>query len=351
MGRVVVYGSVTMEYKFEVQEWPRPGKSIQGTLYGSLGGKGLYQAVACSRWGSQTALVSAIGDDIYGKEVLRRLEQEDIQPILYTVTVDRRKGAGTEVAGVIEQGTESCTIGCRSATDKITGEFVEQDAREAVAAADAILITFDASLSGAQRLIDIASASERKLPVVVNASPATAMPLEYLSKVRYVISTAKEARDWLALTDPSFDGNLAGRTPKDAAKEVGLRLAMHSPRAVVLILDEEEEDGCLVVDHKRNVRHYKPYAVPSRLGKAGERSGFCAGLTAALAMKPTATDADEAELIAFASAGRYYALLAPGDWEALPNEHTIKRFIAEHPPLEVEESKAKGGGLRPGGRD
>jgi ribokinase len=62
--RVLVLGNATVDMIQRVPALPRPGETVLATsLKRCAGGKGLNQAVACARTGTQVALVAPVGDD------------------------------------------------------------------------------------------------------------------------------------------------------------------------------------------------------------------------------------------------------------------------------------------------
>src|SRR5690348_8625729 len=170
MARVAVFGSVTMEYTFTVSTWPMPGTSMDATtLERKLGGKGLYQAVACRRLNALTTLITSVGNDPYGKEVAAELAYNHITPCIEYEDFVPWQGMGTDVTMVVECGDESYIIARRDATDKLSLKFIEEQGHAVVDQSDAVLVTFDASLAAAGKLIELARAADK--PVIVNASP------------------------------------------------------------------------------------------------------------------------------------------------------------------------------------
>lgn len=79
MTRLLVVGSINMDYVFEVPCLPRSGETLcgQGFLR-APGGKGADQAVAGTRLGAQASLLGCVGDDAEGRELLTRLRLEGV---------------------------------------------------------------------------------------------------------------------------------------------------------------------------------------------------------------------------------------------------------------------------------
>src|SRR5215211_4141832 len=65
--RVVVVGSVNSDLVVRVRTLPRPGETIQGRDFQTVGGgKGANTAVAAARLGAPVALVARLGEDDFG---------------------------------------------------------------------------------------------------------------------------------------------------------------------------------------------------------------------------------------------------------------------------------------------
>lgn len=64
MSRVIVFGSINVDYVAQVDRLPGPGETIKTDSYEALpGGKGANQALAAARNGAFTGMVGAIGSD------------------------------------------------------------------------------------------------------------------------------------------------------------------------------------------------------------------------------------------------------------------------------------------------
>lgn len=328
MAKVVVYGAATMDFYFYVDSWLQPSLQIEGSVSSEPGGKGLNQAVACSRLDAETTLVSSIGDDAYGHDILKVLQDEYVRPCIHVEPLPLRREIITDITAVLLNRSDGKKgyIGCRNATDKLTPEYIETEAAAAINEAHAVLVTFDAALEAAIRTIDLAK-SARKY-TVVNFSPPVDIPLTTIDGVDYVIATAREARSWLRKSGAVAEAEL----PALSDTQIGEYLLNKGARNVVITRDAE---GCIVLN-LQGARIYPAYETDMGIDPTGAQSAFCAGVASALAkfaemQKMPAVS--EQELISFASAARTIACTVVGAVDAMPKLATVNMFLAQRAPL------------------
>lgn len=79
MKRVLVVGSTNIDYISYTQRAPEAGETITGSAFEThFGGKGANQAVMASRCGVPVSIITAIGDDSNGREVLENFRRNEI---------------------------------------------------------------------------------------------------------------------------------------------------------------------------------------------------------------------------------------------------------------------------------
>lgn len=78
-GRVIVVGSVNVDFVVTTERLPAPGETVIGGRFARHhGGKGGNQAVAAARLGASTAFVGAVGGDAFGSAARAALEAEGV---------------------------------------------------------------------------------------------------------------------------------------------------------------------------------------------------------------------------------------------------------------------------------
>jgi ribokinase len=77
--RILVVGSTMTDLVAYAPRLPEAGETVVGTDFQTgFGGKGANQAVAAARFGAAVAMVTAVGDDAYGRSTLANLAAEGI---------------------------------------------------------------------------------------------------------------------------------------------------------------------------------------------------------------------------------------------------------------------------------
>lgn len=116
---VLVFGSLNMDVVFKCDQMPKPGETVLCPSYTTgPGGKGLNQAVAARRAGSEVHLVGAIGSDGYGSEMERFLVSEGIS----CDELQKIQDAATGIAHIaVDHAGENSIIVASGANGAITG--------------------------------------------------------------------------------------------------------------------------------------------------------------------------------------------------------------------------------------
>ena len=77
--KILVVGSANVDFVIGVRQAPELGETILCRSFRkTCGGKGANQAYACGRLGGDTAFLNAVGDDPLGGELVRNLQQANV---------------------------------------------------------------------------------------------------------------------------------------------------------------------------------------------------------------------------------------------------------------------------------
>jgi ribokinase len=177
--RIAVVGSVNLDLVARVHRLPAPGESLAaGDLSRVPGGKGANQALAARRLGAEVNLVAAVGDDAAGDEALALLRDDGVG----LDGLRREPGRSTGHALVIVDDSGETMI-VAAAGANATLEVGPDDVR----GADAVL-----TVLGVPDTAVAAAAEQASGLVVLNATPARALPDELLRQVDLVVVNTAE---------------------------------------------------------------------------------------------------------------------------------------------------------------
>jgi ribokinase len=123
MNNILVVGSLNMDIVNRVEKHPKIGETIKGisTSYYS-GGKGSNQAVAASKLGANVKMMGAVGDDQYGKILLKSLNSYDVN-IESVVTLNEPTGIAFIT---VDSSGENTIILSEGANKKITVDNLKE---------------------------------------------------------------------------------------------------------------------------------------------------------------------------------------------------------------------------------
>jgi len=164
-GRVIVVGGAVMDATFRTRALPQSETSSEAYSFDlSPGGKGLTQAVAGARLGLDVALVAAVADDRFGKEIIDYLRDEGVDTSLLKVVRDAR----TPFTGVIEMELgDSVAVNWRNQMEvRLDVRDVDQLSQE-LTGCDAVLATFEIPRETLQRTLALVHTAERNRPLVI----------------------------------------------------------------------------------------------------------------------------------------------------------------------------------------
>ena len=184
---IIVFGSINMDLTTYVPRLPRPGETLRGSSYITVpGGKGDNQAVAAARLGAQVKFIGRVGDDGFGREVLKIVTAENVDTSL--VQVDPVHGTGLAVISVDENAENSIIIisGANIALDRSDIE----KARSALKSAQVLLVQLEVNLEAALQVVKIAH--ELGVKVVFDPAPAQALPAEVYRQMNVITPNETE---------------------------------------------------------------------------------------------------------------------------------------------------------------
>lgn len=311
--RIAVVGGFGVGLTMRFRDAPDAGESVIATSFAThLGGKGSNQAVGARRLGAEVSLITAIGDDEYGRWGRDLWQREGVMAEAVLVTEHP-----TMVAFVlVEDGGENRIGIYPGALDSLDADHLD-DVREAIDEAQILVVSMEVPVPFCAAALRLAH--ETDTVTVLNPAPASAIPAEMWRWVDFVTPNATEAAVILGVSPSDVTQNPAGaaralRAMTDAT--VVLTLGRHG----VAVCDAS---GARVIP-----------AVPASrvVDTTGAGDAFSSALAVAIG---EGADVDDA--VRFAAAAGSVAVQTNGVIDALASPHDLK----EHAPWRTERKAAR----------
>ncbi|MBQ7902675.1 MAG: ribokinase [Oscillospiraceae bacterium] len=192
--KILVFGSLNIDRRYMVDHFVQPGETLSSDSVGTFsGGKGLNQAIACKKAGSDVYMAGKIGTD--GAFLLAELKDADV--VTKHVFIDDDELSGHAIIQVDKNG-QNCIIlyGGTNRTithaeiDEVLADFDKGD-----------IILLQNEINALDYIID--KAHEKGMVVALNPSPMDDKLLSCdLSKISYFIMNEIEAAAICGQNDP-----------------------------------------------------------------------------------------------------------------------------------------------------
>ncbi|MDD6214932.1 MAG: ribokinase [Firmicutes bacterium] len=186
MKKILIIGSINMDIVIETERFPKIGETIKGFgMMNSCGGKGANQAVASARQGAKTLMIGAVGDDEYGKELKKNLENSGVD----TSGIQTVNGSSGAAVITLYKGDNAIILN-DGANAAVTPEFIKKN-EHMIDDADIVVLQFEIPIDS---VIFAAKLShEKNKTVILNPAPMPKnMPREVLSYIDFLIPNRSE---------------------------------------------------------------------------------------------------------------------------------------------------------------
>ncbi|NNU83786.1 ribokinase [Geobacillus sp. BMUD] len=187
---ITVIGSINMDLVTVAARFPNQGETILGERFLTTpGGKGANQAVAAARLGADVRMIGAVGEDAFGRELLRSLQSEGI-------SVDGVKPVThqhTGIASITISEQDNRIIVVPGANHALTPEDLDKY-ESIIAQSDACLLQLEIPIPVVERAVSLAH--RRGVRVIVNPAPAQPLPPSVLEQADFLTPNEHE-RTWL----------------------------------------------------------------------------------------------------------------------------------------------------------
>ncbi len=175
MSRVVVLGSSNTDMTVRLPHLPAPGQTVLGGSFATgPGGKGANQAVAARRAGADVLFLTAVGDDVLGREALDLYRSEGIDVSQARTFPGERSGVALIFVG--ERGENMIGV-ASGANARLDPETVDRLPNSVFRAGDVLLAGLEVPVESVARAVRRAHAAGMR--IIVNPAPANLAILEH----------------------------------------------------------------------------------------------------------------------------------------------------------------------------
>ena len=189
--RILVVGSFVMDVIAATEQVPGSGQTVYGkSFHMAPGGKGANQALQCARLGADVTMAGAVGDDLFGQQLLEPLRAAGADISHVAVCPGIHSGVGHVTLEVTGHTAQNRIVVIPGANRLLTVEQVSW-IREEISGFDMVLLQLEVPIEVNRAVAHWAA--EAGVPVILNPAPATELDDELLSLVTYLIPNEQEA--------------------------------------------------------------------------------------------------------------------------------------------------------------
>lgn len=186
--KILVIGSLNMDWMIEVSHTPIAGETIMGHFNKEVpGGKGGNQAYAIGSLGGHVTMLGAVGNDAAGKTLLETLQHAGVNTSAIELKADVQSGMALIY---INGDGDNTIVVLPNANHTITKECIWRQ-KELIEEADMIVLQMEIPHEAVYEAIHIAH-SLGKI-IILNPAPApSSIPNDILSKIDYLTPNETE---------------------------------------------------------------------------------------------------------------------------------------------------------------
>jgi len=294
---VLVFGSLNLDLVTYADKLPAIGETIVGEkLLKFPGGKGLNQAIAARRAGSEVLMVGSIGNDADGDYLFDILKSENIDPKFITKTSEQTGIAVIEVSKSAEN--RIIIIAGANSKTRFSNEVLTSSPSVTVS-----LAQLETPIAEVAKFIHESKAAGKI--TILNPAPIQKLDQQLLQDTDYLIANETEASFLI--------GSAVEHLSKDEAVTIARQLQKNGSKKVIITLVEH---GSVYLDQEKELftPAYKVKAVDTTA--AGD--AFCGAFATAISENKPVEYA-----LKFASAAGGLAATKAGAVPSLPTQQEI----------------------------
>lgn len=167
MGKILVVGSLNMDFVIDVDTSPRAGETVLGKEVTLIpGGKGANQAYAAAKLGGDVCMIGALGDDVYGKLLKENLESAGVK----TSGIETIMGVSSGNAFItVDKKGENSIVVIQGTNALITREMIDRH-MDLIETCDTVIMQLEIPLDVVAYVKD--AAKEKGKRVILDPAPA-----------------------------------------------------------------------------------------------------------------------------------------------------------------------------------
>jgi ribokinase len=299
---ICVVGSSNVDLTFRTPRLPWPGETLAASAFQlGFGGKGANQAVTGARLGARVTMVSRVGRDLFGEQLLGNYRAHGIDTTHVLLDPARPSGVASIV---VDDEARNCILIVSGANSGLAPEDVRK-AAGAIQAADALLCQLEVPIDATLEALRIARGAGVR--TILNPAPATSLPEELLRLTDWCVPNETEVE--LLTGQPA-----ATRADAETAARA---LLQRGPPVVIVTLGER---GALCVDE--SAAELYPAVSVQAVDTSGAGDAFIGGLAVFGAEAVPMRDA-----VRRANAVAALSVTRLGTQAALPTRSELEAFL------------------------
>lgn len=303
---ITVVGSFSIELRAKASDIPEAGEAILGETFTiAPGGKGLGQAVAARRLGSDVCLVTKVGNDNFGSMAVDFLQKEGLNTSHVHIDPDSATGA---TVMVVDSNGASASVMTPGACYRLTEDDILA-AEDVIAASDMVLLQLETNDESLITTVNLAV--KHGVKVMLNPAPYREFPLEILRGVDYITPNRAEA------------SAITGVKVTDDASALAAAEVLSSMGAGKVILTMSSL-GSLIYENPFTYRFMSTFRIRALVDKTGVGDSFCGALAYAIT-----NGHDILESTQIASAVAALCASKAGAAAAMPTLNEIVEFLED----------------------
>lgn len=298
MKPIVVVGSINMDLVSQTERIPRPGETLIGSSFQvHAGGKGANQAVAVARLGYPCVLLGALGDDLFGEQLLATLANFSVE----TQHIARVQGASGTASIVVDRAGENAIIVTPGSNLAVTPEYLCTK-MDVLRGAGMVLAQLEVPAKTLSWLADCCA--ELGVSLMLDPAPAQELPAALFAGVSWFTPNQTETA--------FYAKGSAG------SEEILAHLFRRGVRNVIL---KEGADGALLANAdggRERIAAFPVKAVDTTAAGDSFNGAFAVGLMRGLS---------PAESARFAAAAAAISVTRHGAQPSLPNDAEVQELL------------------------